>query len=973
MSAVKLVLLDPQMVIYLFNLAVAASLICGVGLLAVRACRRGSAPVRHGILVGALVLVLLSPGAARLAQRSGWAWMEIAVFNHANSTGHPERVSLESLWGRSFANTSPSAITDLEQASATEQGGMPPIASGGPARLEPTPTVAAIAQVASDAENPLPPAVASRPGVVCWWQVLGTMLAFVWMAGMLAHVIRLAWGCRALGRFCRCLEEVAEPRVRALWQQAAEAVALCKAPRIFRSPFAPVPFCLGIVRPVIVVPGDILGELDDGQLQAVLIHEAAHLARRDTWVSLAQRIAVVLFWWNVLVYRLRDRIADLREEICDNYVCRAQREAARFAQTLVGLAARTTTQRLLPATLSILEPAGLMGRVTRLLDKERNMATRMNFVSRVSVAAWTGVVLLAVVFAGGPRIVYPLAAAAGGTKAEKLVADPGVAAGSAAAPADDHAQGDKAADAVNITYMIEQASGMVIMRPAAIFARPELAALAKLMEQSGSFVPKGTRLNDFRQITMIIPEAAVPSGPREILVWQWVKPVAAQYVAQHAADKDYTVKEYNGRKMHLSSRIGTAVEQDAFTLVTAGSEQAMGVYLAGKPGVLPKWLPAETWESFRDDHFVMAGDTAMIRRDMKALLEHSPPIVRAALMSISWLWEDATGLAAGAKLNDKLAVHAWAAAKDADSAAKLQRTAEALKTLAASLVKTFQAPSEAGRELQRSLPSALFDEADRLLGNMKFQQDGNNVQLQTSVELDKAKLDALATAIVGATQPPDASTKNGMMALVEDFFHHNYRDITSRETLEWGDFAKNGAGNFSIRYKYRCGYWYGEPTIRNQIFTFNPQGVFVSVNDAEKRPPLPPAHVYEVHKKVLDFPDREDLTTPEAAYASIQRAYAAEGDAAWLRFAVPAQAAHMQAGVKKPLPKQVADRLLGAEIIEVHVWDGTHAVVIALEEDPATGRGYMDMRWLDRVNGRWLNQSNDSRRSSRGRPPENRR
>ena len=45
--------------------------------------------------------------------------------------------------------------------------------------------------------------------------------------------------------------------------------------------------------------------------------------------------------------------------------------------------------------------------------------------------------------------------------------------------------------------------------------------------------------------------------------------------------------------------------------------------------------------------------------------------------------------------------------------------------------------------------------------------------------------------------------------------------------------------------------------------------------------------VYEVHKKVSDFPDREDLSTPEAAYATIHRAYAAEGDAAWLRLSAP--------------------------------------------------------------------------------------
>ena len=54
---------------------------------------------------------------------------------------------------------------------------------------------------------------------------------------------------------------------------------------------------------------------------------------------------------------------------------------------------------------------------------------------------------------------------------------------------------------------------------------------------------------------------------------------------------------------------------------------------------------------------------------------------------------------------------------------------------------------------------------------------------------------------------------------------------------------------------------------------------------------------------------------------------------------------------------------LSAEILEVHVWDGIHAVVIAREELPGDQGSFLDMRWLTRVQGRWLNEGNDSRRT----------
>jgi beta-lactamase regulating signal transducer with metallopeptidase domain len=213
---------------------------------------------------------------------------------------------------------------------------------------------------------------------------------------------------------------------------------------------------------------------------------------------------------------------------------------------------------------------------------------------------------------------------------------------------------------------------------------------------------------------------------------------------------------------------------------------------------------------------------------------------------------------------------------------------------------------------------------------------------------------------------PDVSTKEGMKALVEDFFHHNWRDITAHKTIEWGEVTKLPNGNRSIRYKFLATIWYSDTKTMNRIFTFDPQGKFVSVENV-KQPAAgdtaaaPPARVYQVNKKVSEFPDREDLSTPEAAYASIHRAFAAEGEAAFSRLSAPKLAEHMPHPAKKPLAKIVAEPFLDAEILEVHLWGDTHAVVIARMTNVKQTREYMDLRSLIRVKGRWLNIGNDAR------------
>ena len=87
-----------------------------------------------------------------------------------------------------------------------------------------------------------------------------------------------------------------------------------------------------------------------------------------------------------------------------------------------------------------------------------------------------------------------------------------------------------------------------------------------------------------------------------------------------------------------------------------------------------------------------------------------------------------------------------------------------------------------------------------------------------------------------ALEPADASTQEGLIRLVADFFRKNYMDITSRETIEWGDMEKRENGNVSIRYKAHIVIRGKDRLIMNQVFTFDPKGGFVSAKNVEGFP-----------------------------------------------------------------------------------------------------------------------------------------
>ncbi|MEN6557323.1 MAG: M56 family metallopeptidase, partial [Thermoguttaceae bacterium] len=240
-----------------------------------------------------------------------------------------------------------------------------------------------------------------------WWRTVVGLAALLWAVGTAVELLRILWGYGVLVRFYRGLEQLlSAPEQRLLVHQAADAVGLRRLPPVFFSRAVSVPVSVGLFRPAVVLPHAMLCETDDRQLQAVLLHEIAHIARRDHWIGVGQRIATMLFWWNPLVRRVGDDLSDLREEICDNYVVRVQGGGQRLAEVLVDLASHAAMTPLLPSTIGVLEPqsAGLTGRVVRLLDKERTMETRMNLKSKLLVLCCSVAVLAIIATVGGLRL-----------------------------------------------------------------------------------------------------------------------------------------------------------------------------------------------------------------------------------------------------------------------------------------------------------------------------------------------------------------------------------------------------------------------------------------------------------------------------------------------------------------------------------------------------------------------------------------
>src|SRR5262249_9389841 len=152
-----------------------------------------------------------------------------------------------------------------------------------------------------------PAVLAARPSGLVF-------LVLAWLLGTLIGLLRLTRGWWTQRRAM-----VSEPWCAPFWTDARQAqlarqLGVAKFPAVHVSPAEPMPMVIGLWRPIIVLPESTLGSWTPVQLEAILLHEAAHIARRDQWALLAQRLAVIAFWWCPLAHRLGRRLNELRED-----------------------------------------------------------------------------------------------------------------------------------------------------------------------------------------------------------------------------------------------------------------------------------------------------------------------------------------------------------------------------------------------------------------------------------------------------------------------------------------------------------------------------------------------------------------------------------------------------------------------------------------------------------------------------------
>ncbi len=106
---------------------------------------------------------------------------------------------------------------------------------------------------------------------------------------------------------------------------------------LLESCLADVPMVIGHLRPAILMPIGLLAGLPAGQIEAILLHELAHIRRYDYLVNLLQRSVESLFFYHPGVWWISRVIRTERENCCDDVVVATRGKAQEYAEALARL------------------------------------------------------------------------------------------------------------------------------------------------------------------------------------------------------------------------------------------------------------------------------------------------------------------------------------------------------------------------------------------------------------------------------------------------------------------------------------------------------------------------------------------------------------------------------------------------------------------------------------------------------------
>ncbi|MDR0311878.1 MAG: TonB family protein, partial [Acidobacteriota bacterium] len=220
-------------------------------------------------------------------------------------------------------------------------------------------------------------------------------LSIVWLAGTLVMIAVVAVNNFRLWRSVRKLRQATDQSLLELFEDCKQLMRVRTVVGLVITDQVKSPALFGCLRPRVLLPADIAGQVPREELRFIFLHELAHFKQGDIWTGWIVALLQSLHWFNPLLWWAFARMRADRELACDALaLSRVQGEdGERYGGALIGLLERFHHSRRLPVVAGILEnKAQLKRRLAMITGFKRS--TRREIIAAAALFAVLSITLL---------------------------------------------------------------------------------------------------------------------------------------------------------------------------------------------------------------------------------------------------------------------------------------------------------------------------------------------------------------------------------------------------------------------------------------------------------------------------------------------------------------------------------------------------------------------------------------------------
>ncbi|QJB32736.1 M48 family metalloprotease [Chitinophaga oryzae] len=163
------------------------------------------------------------------------------------------------------------------------------------------------------------------------------VLVTLYLAGMLLMTIKLSSDLVQLHHIRTSMVEPMGEVWEKHLQRLMGRLKLSRPVKLLVSRYIQVPVMLGFLKPVILLPVAMVNNLSEEQLEAILLHELAHVKRNDYLLNIFQSIVETILFFNPFVWLISRIIRQEREHCCDDLVIAGTVQPLHYAKALMAL------------------------------------------------------------------------------------------------------------------------------------------------------------------------------------------------------------------------------------------------------------------------------------------------------------------------------------------------------------------------------------------------------------------------------------------------------------------------------------------------------------------------------------------------------------------------------------------------------------------------------------------------------------